>query len=161
MPERTVDRVWELLRTIPDPEIPVISLVDLRVVTDVRVSGSAVDVVLRPTFSGCPALEHMREEVGRVLRADGFDPIRVTVDLTRSWTTDDLDASTRERLRGIGIAPPPMRSHDLAFDLAAPVSCPHCGSAETTLDSAFGSTLCKQIFFCRSCRQSFDRFKPL
>lgn len=159
--ERTTDRVWELLRTIPDPEIPVISLVDLHVVTDVHVRDSAVDVVLRPTFSGCPALQHMREEVVRVLRVNGFDPVRVTVDHTRSWTTDDLDISTRERLRGVGIAPPPLRSGDLAVDLAAPVSCPHCGSAETALDSAFGSTLCRQIFFCRSCRQSFDRFKPL
>ena len=161
IPPRTSERVWELLRTIPDPEIPVISLVDLRVVTSVQLDGCAVSVTLRPTFSGCPALHHMREEVERVLKADGFSPVRVTVDHTVSWSTNDLDASTKDRLRSMGIAPPPMRTHDLARDLGAPVVCPLCGSRETRLDSTFGSTLCKQIFFCHSCRQSFDRFKPL
>ncbi len=158
---RTSERVWELLRTIPDPEIPVISLVDLRIVTAVEVEGDGVDVTLRPTFSGCPALHHMREEVVRVLRADGFDPVRVKVDHTKSWSTDELDESTKERMRSIGLAPPPRRTKDLVADLAVPVQCPQCGSMSTRLDSAFGSTLCRQLYFCTACRQSFDRFKPL
>lgn len=155
------DKVWEILRTVPDPEIPVISLVDLGVVRSVRVEGGGVEVVIRPTFSGCPAMEHMRAEVERALREEGYESVKVTVDRTGVWSTNELKESARRRLSAIGIAPPPVTTGDLAADLARPVTCPQCGSGDTQLDSAFGSTLCKQIFRCRSCRQSFERFKPL
>lgn len=160
-PESAHEKVWEILRTVPDPEIPVISLVDLGVVRSVRLEGKGVEVIIRPTFSGCPAMEHMRAEVDRALREEGYAPVKVTVDRTSIWSTNELNESARQRLTTIGIAPPPKATGDLAADLAHPVACPHCGSGDTHLDSAFGSTLCKQIFRCRSCRQSFERFKPL
>ena len=157
----TKQAVWDLLRSIPDPEIPVVSLVDLEIVTEVRVLGTGVDVTLRPTFSGCPALTFMKDEVVRVLTENGYSPVHVNVDHTKRWSTNDLGPDVRERLRAIGIAPPPQMGESLVAALELPVACPHCGAASTTLESSFGSTLCKQIFYCQSCRQSFERFKPL
>jgi ring-1,2-phenylacetyl-CoA epoxidase subunit PaaD len=155
------ERVWDILRTVPDPEIPVLSLVDLGVVRSVRVHDEGVEVIIRPTFSGCPAMDHMRDEVERALRDEGYARVTVSIDRTSSWSTNELHEAARQRLAAIGIAPPPTATGDLARDLSAPVTCPHCGSLDTRLDSAFGSTLCKQIFRCQSCRQSFERFKPL
>lgn len=156
-----VERVWEVLRSVPDPEIPVISLVDLGVVRTVTVEGRSVTVVLRPTYSGCPAMDHMRQEVEQALTREGFTPVTITIDRTSPWTTNALNAETRQRLFSIGIAPPPPATGDLAVDLSLAVVCPHCGSEQTRLDSAFGSTLCKQIFRCSSCLQAFERMKPL
>ncbi|MCU0454025.1 MAG: phenylacetate-CoA oxygenase subunit PaaJ [Bacteroidetes bacterium] len=155
------ERIWEILRTVPDPEIPVISLVDLGVVRSVRLDGPGVEVVIRPTFSGCPALQHMRDEVERALREQGYEPVTVTIDRLSSWSTNALHEAARQRLLAFGIAPPPVATGDLSADLAKPVACPQCGSSDTVVDSAFGPTLCKQIFRCKACRQSFERFKPL
>jgi ring-1,2-phenylacetyl-CoA epoxidase subunit PaaD len=160
-PASAHEKVWEILRTVPDPEIPVISLVDLGVVRSVHLEGKGVEVIIRPTFSGCPAMEHMRAEVERALHEEGYEPVKVVIDRLSSWSTNELSESARRRLTAIGIAPPPKATGDLAADLARPVDCPLCGSGDTHLDSAFGATLCKQIFRCRSCRQSFERFKPL
>lgn len=157
----TVDDIRNALRDVKDPEIPVLSLVDLKVVRDVSVEGADVKVRIVPTFTGCPALDMMKKEVEIKLGEMGFDSIEVRVDRTGAWSTDELTPEVRETMRSFGIAPPPMKQGPLDVILSLPVECPHCGSRETQLEGEFGSTLCKQFFYCAKCLQSFERFKPL
>lgn len=158
----TIGKVWDILREIPDPEIPVLTIVDLNVVKKVEISEEdGVVIHLRPTFSGCPALDLMRTQVLHVLRDRGVERVAVHVDMSSPWSTDDIPESARQKLLEFGIAPPPMKSGGIEAALARPVECPHCGSDRTRMDSAFGSTLCKQLFVCDACRQPFERFKPL
>jgi ring-1,2-phenylacetyl-CoA epoxidase subunit PaaD len=160
--EMTVAKVWEILSEIPDPEIPVLSLVDLNIVKKVELDDAdGTHIYIRPTFSGCPALDLMRTQVQDVLTSRGAPNVTVHVDHTSRWSTNDIPDEARERLRSFGIAPPPKLDGDLEEALSRPVACPHCDSEQTELDSAFGSTLCKQMFVCRSCRQPFERFKPM
>lgn len=149
------------MRKVQDPEIPVLSLVDLNVVREVKVDGSSVTVRLVPTFAGCPAMDAMRREVERRLAEMGFGNVSVHVDRTASWSTENLSAEAADNLRSFGIAPPPTKGESLNDTLSKPVPCPFCGSFNTHADGEFGSTLCKQYYLCTSCRQSFERFKPL
>ena len=156
------DRVWDALAGVKDPEIPVLSIVEMKIVSLVRASGSSAEVEITPTFAGCPAIGHMKDEIRKVLTEMGFTDVRVETNFSAPWSTDLLEPGTREKLRSFGIAPPPATVQiDLGRALAEPVPCPYCASAVTHLESAFGATLCKQIFYCDSCRQSFERFKPL
>lgn len=159
MPEP--DALWAELGTIPDPEIPVLTLVEMKILRAVRVEGDAVVVVMSPTFAGCPALDHMKEEVRRRLGGLGVTEVRIELTFTPPWSTDMLEPETLEKLRVYGIAPPPKTGADLAATLSAPVRCPSCGSVETRMQSPFGATLCKQMYVCGACRQPFERFKPL
>lgn len=161
MSHHTTEDVWRALAEVQDPEIPVLSLVDLNVINEVRVDGSSVNVRLVPTFAGCPAMDAMRLDVERRLAEMGFREVRVQVDRTASWSTESLSAEAAEKLRTFGIAPPPAKHGSLEETLSKPVPCPFCKSLNTHPDGEFGSTLCKQYFVCNSCRQSFERFKPL
>ena len=159
----TVDAVWEALAEIPDPEIPVISLVDLGVVKDVAVDGEHVRIAFTPTFMGCPALEVMRTQMEDAVRGLGAEP-QVDVLLDDSWSTDKITPAGREKLREAGFAPPAPRA-------AAPPTlvqlqtkahrCPYCGSTETRLDNLFGPTPCRSVRYCESCRQPFEQFKTI
>lgn len=157
----SVEDVWKALAEVQDPEIPVLSLVDLNVIRDVKVDGSLVDVRLVPTFAGCPAMDAMKRDVERRLAEMGFGEVHVQVDRTASWSTEDLSQEAADKLRSFGIAPPPSQGPSLKDTLSKPVPCPFCKSLDTHPDGEFGSTLCKQYFLCNSCRQSFERFKPL
>jgi ring-1,2-phenylacetyl-CoA epoxidase subunit PaaD len=155
---------WEVLRGIPDPEIPVISIVDLGIVRDVKVEGSRVEVAITPTYSGCPALHAIEEDIGARLRESGYSDVTVTQRLSPAWTTDWISAPARERLREYGIVPPqPVRGADThtihLFSRA--IACPQCGSENSELLSQFGSTACKAMYRCIDCREPFDYFKPL
>lgn len=160
-------KVWDELSNVQDPEIPVLSLVDLKIVRQVEVEGDRARIVLTPTFAGCPALEAMKGDIQKRLASAGFSEVTVDLDLSGRWSTESLDESAREKLRAFGIAPPAEIGkngnpiEDLSHALAEPVRCPHCDSLETHLESFFGSTLCRQIFYCDGCRQTFDRFKPI
>lgn len=153
--------VWKALGEVADPEIPVLSLVELGVIRSVRLQESGVEVEMTPTFTGCPAMERMKEDVEMKLKSIGFEPVVIRVNRTVGWSTDNLDESAKEKLRIFGIAPPPKTRESLAVTLDLPVMCPFCSSARTHLESPFGATLCKQIYYCDSCLQSFERFKPL
>lgn len=153
--------VWQALSEISDPEIPVLSLVDMKIIHSVSVNENAVKVELTPTFSGCPALDLMQEEVHQRLLDDGFETVEVVVVRSAPWSSDALDDAVREKLRRFGIAPPDRKRGDLRETLSRPVACPFCGSQETHLESSFGPTLCRQIYYCDACSQSFERFKPL
>ncbi len=145
--------VWAALDTIADPEIPVISLVDLGVIRSVDVSDDAVQVELTPTFLGCPALEAMVRAIeAKVPEA------RVEVVNDDSWSTDKITAAGREKLREAGFAPPAPRLVQLQSQVHR---CPYCGSTETKLENLFGPTPCRSIRYCTSCRQPFEQFKTI
>jgi ring-1,2-phenylacetyl-CoA epoxidase subunit PaaD len=154
-------RIWEELGKITDPEIPVLSLIEMKVIRSVSVSDDGVKVVMSPTFVGCPALEHMKNEIRTRLAELGCERVTVETTFTPPWSTDMLADDVKEKLRAFGIAPPPQNGEELVAVLALPVACPFCNSQNTHLESAFGATLCKQIYYCDACRQSFERFKPI
>jgi ring-1,2-phenylacetyl-CoA epoxidase subunit PaaD len=155
--------VWDALAEIPDPEIPVISLVDLGVVRDVSVEGERVRVEFTPTFLGCPALEYMRSAMADRIRELGLEP-EIEVVLDDSWSTDKITAEGRAKLRESGFAPPPPRvagGPQLVQLQAKAFRCPYCGSTETRLDNIFGPTPCRSLRYCESCRQPFEQFKTI
>jgi ring-1,2-phenylacetyl-CoA epoxidase subunit PaaD len=158
----TADQVWEVLAEIPDPEIPVISLVDLGVVKDVAVDNGTVRVDFTPTFMGCPALEVMQRAMEEKIAELGAVP-EVHVRLDDSWSTDDITAEGREKLRVAGFAPPTPRPAGRLelVQLQRGFRCPYCGSTETKLENLFGPTPCRSIRYCESCRQPFEQFKTI
>ena len=159
----TADAVWDALAEIPDPEIPVISLVDLGVVKNVEVAGERVRVEFTPTFMGCPALERMRALMEESIRGLGGEP-EVDVLLDDSWSTDRITAAGREKLREAGLAPPAPRAAGaptLVQLRSRAFRCPYCGSSDTRLDNLFGPTPCRSLRYCESCRQPFEQFKTI
>jgi ring-1,2-phenylacetyl-CoA epoxidase subunit PaaD len=159
----TEERVREALAAIPDPEIPVISIIDLGVVRDVEVDGERVRVEFTPTFLGCPALEHMRAEMEEAIRNLGAEP-EVEVVLDDSWSTDRITPEGRAKLREAGFAPPAPReaaAPTLVQLMTAVFRCPYCGSTDTRLENIFGPTPCRSLRYCESCRQPFEQFKTI
>jgi len=159
----TAEQVWAALEEIPDPEIPIISLVDLGVIRDVSVEGDRVRVEFTPTFLGCPALEVMRRAMEEKVAALGGEAdVRVIAD--DSWSTDKITPAGREKLREAGFAPPAPRSAGattLVQLQSKAFRCPYCGSSETKLENVFGPTPCRSIRWCESCRQPFEQFKTI
>jgi ring-1,2-phenylacetyl-CoA epoxidase subunit PaaD len=159
----TVERVWQALGEIPDPEIPVLSLVDLGVVRDVEVAEERVHVEFTPTFLGCPALEVMRDRMEEAVRALGGEP-DVEVVQDDSWSTDRITPKGRRKLREAGFAPPAPREAagpTLVQLQSQAFRCPYCGSTETRLENLFGPTPCRSIRYCTACRQPFEQFKTI
>ncbi|MGI9113125.1 MAG: 1,2-phenylacetyl-CoA epoxidase subunit PaaD [Gaiellaceae bacterium] len=155
--------VWEALAEIPDPEIPVISLVDLGVVKSVAIEGERVHVEFTPTFMGCPALEAMKAQMEAAIEGLGAEP-QVDVLLDDSWSTDRITVEGREKLREAGFAPPTPRAAGpttLVQLRSKAFRCPYCGSTETRLDNIFGPTPCRSVRYCESCRQPFEQFKTI
>jgi ring-1,2-phenylacetyl-CoA epoxidase subunit PaaD len=155
--------VWAALEEIPDPEIPVISLVDLGVIRDVSVDGDRVRIEFTPTFLGCPALEAMRRALEEKIAGLGGDP-EVAVIQDDSWSTDRITPAGREKLREAGFAPPAPRAVGATtlVQLQSKVfRCPYCGSTETHLENIFGPTPCRSLRWCDGCRQSFEQFKTI
>jgi ring-1,2-phenylacetyl-CoA epoxidase subunit PaaD len=159
----TAEQVWDALGEIPDPEIPVISLVDLGVIRDVAVEGDRVHVAFTPTFLGCPALEVMKRAMEAKVEELGGDP-DVEVISDDSWSTDRISPEGREKLRAAGFAPPAPRAAGattLVQLQSKAFRCPYCGSTETRLENIFGPTPCRSIRWCESCRQPFEQFKTI
>ena len=150
---KQLDEAWSVLAEVPDPEIPVVSVVDLGIVRGVSVEHGHVDVILTPTYTGCPATLPIRRAVEDALH-EHFADVSVRVSLAPAWTTDWITESGRHKLEAFGVAPP-----NPATD--RPQQCPQCGSTDTELLSAFGSTPCKSLHRCRACREPFDYFKCL
>jgi ring-1,2-phenylacetyl-CoA epoxidase subunit PaaD len=162
-PVVTSDAVWGALAEIPDPEIPVISIVDLGVVAGVRVDGERVEVDFTPTFMGCPTLDTMRRQMEDAVRGLGAVPV-VHVVLDDSWSTDRISPEGREKLRAAGFAPPAPRSAGtptLVQLERGPFRCPWCGSTDTRLENVFGPTPCRSLRYCSACRQPFEQFKTI
>ena len=157
----TEAEVWAALAELPDPEIPVVSLVDLGVVRDVAVDGERVRVEFTPTFLGCPALEAMRDAIAGAVAGLGAEP---EVEVIDDWTTDRITAEGREKLRAAGFAPPApcdAGGPTLVQLQSRAFRCPWCGSTETHLENLFGPTPCRSLRYCESCRQPFEQFKTV
>lgn len=168
--QATTDRVqdaWRVLQGVPDPEVPAISVTDLGIVRDVIAHGDGLEVVVTPTYSGCPATEVIAQSIVDAVDAAGLGPARVTQRRAPAWTTDWITPEGREQLRAYGIAPPgrcgttPAGSVAAIRVMARDVDCPRCGSAQTERLSAFGSTACKALYRCIACREPFEHFKPI
>ena len=160
----TRDAAWSVLGTVMDPEVPVISVVELGIVRDVDVHPEGVTVTVTPTYSGCPAMREIEDDIRTALLAAGAGEVSVNMVFSPAWTTDWIGAEAREKLRAYGIAPPGPAEQGGLVTLTRrrpPVPCPFCGSADTRLESEFGSTACKAIHVCNSCRQPFDEFKAI
>jgi ring-1,2-phenylacetyl-CoA epoxidase subunit PaaD len=146
---------------VKDPEVPVLSIVELGVVRQVEVDGTQATVTITPTYSGCPAMRVIEADITAALEAAGFTTVTINTVYAPAWTTDWMSEPAREKLRAYGIAPPgPADSLVTLGATVREVSCPFCGSPDTGTESEFGSTACKSLHVCRSCRQPFEHFKP-
>lgn len=166
-----LDKAWAALEAVPDPEIPVVSIRELGILRDVRrAADGQLEVVITPTYSGCPAMSQIAEDVAHALDVARLGPYRIATTLTPAWTTDWITAAAREKLRAYGIAPPTgdcgggahtagEKTVTFMPKLPAPV-CPRCGSKHTERLAQFGSTACKALYRCIDCREPFDYFKP-
>lgn len=161
MTDITVQNIWQLLGDIKDPEIPVVSIVEMGMVQEVHVDGQKVTVSLTPTFAGCPALRVIQEQVTRSLLEAGAGEANVHITLSPSWSSEAITPEARNKMKKIGLAPPPHHQGSLALALTEPVACPYCGSTSTSLKNDFGSSLCRAIYYCYNCQQPFEQFKPL
>ena len=160
----TERRVWDALAQIPDPEIPVVSLVDLGVIRKVTAANGRVRVEFTPTFMGCPALELMRDSMAQTIAGLGAEP-EIEVVLDDSWSTDRITPEGREKLRAAGFAPPAPRTVGgpqlVQLQRGFGFRCPYCGSTDTRLENIFGPTPCRSLRYCASCRQPFEQFKTI
>jgi ring-1,2-phenylacetyl-CoA epoxidase subunit PaaD len=159
----TAEQAWDVLGRVADPEIPVISVTELGIVRAVRAADESVEVVVTPTYSGCPATEAIARSIREALTAAGAARVNVTTQLAPPWTTDWIAPAAQEKLRAWGIAPPGARAADEAQPLAfvPRIDCPRCGSRDTERLSQFGATACKALYRCRACRETFEHFKPI
>ena len=160
------ERAWEVLSAVLDPEVPALSVRDLGIVRDVIDHGGELEIVLTPTYSGCPATEAIEQSVLSAIEADGLGPARATLRRAPAWTTDWISEEGKRKLREYGIAPPHVVPPDAGVPIRIvrrepAVACPRCGSTHTERTSAFGSTACKSLYRCLACREPFEYFKPL
>ncbi|MBA3662616.1 MAG: phenylacetate-CoA oxygenase subunit PaaJ [Bacteroidetes bacterium] len=154
--------IMKLLATIPDPEIPVISIVELGVIRDILfIEAKSVEIKMTPTYSGCPAMKQMEDDVRKKLEENGFENIKITTVFNPPWTTDWLNTEAKQKLRDYGIAPPEESTTDKSFLTGKhkAVTCPRCKSKNTVMISQFGSTACKALYQCKDCLEAFDYFK--
>lgn len=161
-----VAAAWEVLATVLDPEVPAVSVLDLGIARDVIAHDDGLEIVLTPTYSGCPATEAIEHDVLAAINAAGLGPARVTLRRAPAWTTDWITAQGRAKLLAYGIAPPgPVQAGEavtIRFMQRAPaLACPRCASLNTERLSAFGTTACKALYRCLACREPFEYFKPL
>jgi ring-1,2-phenylacetyl-CoA epoxidase subunit PaaD len=152
--------IWNLAATVVDPEVPVVTIEDLGVLRHVQLTDNGgVVVQLTPTYSGCPAIDAMRDDVVSVITEAGYTDVRVDVVLAPAWTTDWISQSGRDKLEAYGIAPPAPRRTDGKVNLGLGIRCPRCESLHTRQTSRFGSTACKALYVCQRCHEPFDYFK--
>lgn len=161
MPPPMGENIWEMLEQVKDPEIPVVSIVELGIVRAITIAENKVIVSITPTFSGCPALDIIREDIKAQLTSLGIKEIEIKTVLSPAWTTEWIGEEARIKLKEFGLAPPPHHSGDFSLVLLDQVECPYCGSKDTSMRNSFGPTLCRAIFTCNNCRQPFEQFKPL
>ena len=148
--EVTTASIWELLKTIPDPEIPAVSIVDLGIVRNVEFDDNQFNITITPTYSGCPAFSFMKEEIIRHLESEKITNYQINTSLAPAWTTDWMSDEVKAKLKEVGIAPP-----------SGEINCPQCDSKKVQVVSEFGSTACKAIYKCLDCLEPFHHFKQI
>ena len=157
----TTNQIYHWLEEVKDPEIPVLSLVDLGVITEVAVEGDDVKIEMTPTFVGCPALDYMKEEVKALLKNKGVKKVDVNVTFKKAWTSDLISEKGKAALKKYGLAPPPAAHVFADLEILEHAICPRCNNINTELKTPFGPTLCRSIYYCNDCREAFEQFKPL
>ncbi len=158
----SIPQIWTLLQQVPDPEVPVLSIIDLGIVRDVKAEGDEVDITITPTYSGCPAMDAITINIRLLLLEQGFKKVNIKQVLSPAWTTDWMSETGKQKLRTYGIAPPNPVQQVCNLQLFAEdeaVACPLCGSYHTRRISEFGSTACKALYQCNDCQEPFDYFK--
>jgi ring-1,2-phenylacetyl-CoA epoxidase subunit PaaD len=157
----TEEAIMSFLHEIPDPEIPVIDIVELGVIREVKAEGDTVEIIITPTYSGCPAMKQMEDDIRKVLKENGYTQIKISTVYNPPWTTDWITPEAKEKLRAYGIVPPEHSTIDKGWltGKTKALACPRCNSKNTELVSQFGSTSCKALYKCKDCLEPFDYFK--
>jgi ring-1,2-phenylacetyl-CoA epoxidase subunit PaaD len=155
------ENILNFLKQVPDPEIPAISVVDLGIIRDIQLEAGKVNITITPTYTGCPAMKTIEDDIIAKLNSEGFAEINIKTVYSPAWTTDWISDEAKEKLRIYGIAPPEKTSADknILFGKEKSVNCPQCGSGNTQMKSQFGSTACKALYQCKDCLETFDYFK--
>lgn len=158
------EEIWRLLDEVTDPEIPVLTIVDLGIAREVTISDDKVIVRITPTYSGCPAMKAIEDEISKKLRLNGIENFEVKKDFSETWTTDWIPEDAKRKLKEYGISPPGKTNSggDFLTDLknnSKVIPCPYCDSTNTELQSEFGSTACKALYYCQDCEEPFEHFK--
>ena len=157
----SIEEVTVWLEQVKDPEIPVLSLLDLGVITNIDISINQVNIEITPTFVGCPAIHVMKEEIVQVIRKQGIENVSVKISFKKPWSSDMISEKGKTALKKFGLAPPPPMAYITDIDLLEHAHCPRCSSTNTEIKSPFGSTLCRSIHYCFDCKEAFEQFKPL
>jgi ring-1,2-phenylacetyl-CoA epoxidase subunit PaaD len=158
----TASYIWELLEEVSDPEVPVLSVVDLGVARRVEVNEQSITITITPTYSGCPAMKTMEDDIRKKLSDHHIENVTINTVLSPAWTTDWLSENGRRKLKEYGIAPPEHEvDKSVLFSEPTKVPCPKCGSTDTRMVSQFGSTACKAHYQCNTCKEPYDYFKCL
>jgi ring-1,2-phenylacetyl-CoA epoxidase subunit PaaD len=158
----SIQHIWSILETVTDPEVPVLTIIDLGIVREVKIQDGHIEVIITPTYTGCPAMDMISMNIRLALIEHGYKNIKILSVLSPAWTTDWMSESGREKLKAYGIAPPNPKQVVCETKLFAEqeaIQCPHCNSYHTKLISQFGSTACKALYQCDDCREPFDYFK--
>ncbi len=154
--------IIDLLENVKDPEIPVLSLIDLGVITTIAIENNKVIIEMTPTFVGCPAIDVMKENVEHVLKKNGIEQYDVIISFEKPWSSNLITEKGKEALKKFGLAPPPSHQNLIVdIDLISHVKCPYCDSDNTEMKSLFGPTLCRSLHYCNNCQQAFEQFKPI
>ena len=157
----SLDQVWQAVEAVKDPEIPVLSVVDLGIITNIEMNGDNVKVYMTPTFSGCPAIRLMEKQVGEAVKALGFENVSVETNFDVQSTSNMITDKGREVIKNFGLAPPPKYKDQPNMEALMHTACPKCGSENTTMKTPFGPTLCRSMHYCYDCLEAFEQFKPL
>ena len=161
MDQLTKEKVYEWLEQVKDPEIPVLSLVDLGVITEIELLEDQVRIELTPTFVGCPALDMMKSEIHEVLKNHGLKNVVVEISFRKPWSSDLISEKGKQALKKFGLSPPPSGSLFTDIDVLEHATCPRCDGQHTDLRNVFGPTLCRSIHYCNTCHEAFEQFKPI
>jgi ring-1,2-phenylacetyl-CoA epoxidase subunit PaaD len=154
-----IEGVYDLISEIPDPEIPVITIKDLGILRGVELVNGSYVVTITPTYTACPAMKMIEDQIKEILLANGINKVKVVLNYAPAWTTDWLSEEAKAKLKKYGIAPPTGLACDKLFSMREEVICPRCNSKQTGLISRFGSTACKALYICKDCKETFDFFK--
>lgn len=158
----TRNQIWRILGEVTDPEVPVLTILDLGIVREVKIDNERIEVIITPTYSGCPAMDAITIDIRLKLAEAGFKKVKITSILSPAWTTDWMSESGKQKLKAYGIAPPNIKQQVCNQELFAAneaIQCPHCDSYNTRRISEFGSTACKALYQCHDCKEPFDHFK--
>ena len=158
----TEEKIRQWLKEVSDPEIPVLSLLDMGIITNINISSEGkVRVDMTPTFAGCPAIDYMKNDVIRVLEENGVENPEVNVSFETQWNTNMITEKGKKALKEFGLAPPPKHNLQVNLDIIKDAKCPYCDSDDTEMKSPFGPTLCRSLHYCNNCKQAFQQFKPV